>query len=352
MIRKPEMTKNTSTPTNPPGSACGQKWQTTTTATAIARSAWISGRITLPRARGGAAGRSSARVAVTFDSDYWRVRRPGHRDPADSVTLPRVKAIVGLDVGTTATKAVAFQVGSTEREVVLREYPLHQPAPGQEVQDPDVMVDAVLDALSELSADAVSLGTAMHGLIGLDAEMAPVTPLLTWADGRAVAQARALRDRAAELLARTGTPVHPMSPLVKIRWFHECEPETAARVRWWVGLKDYLVYRLTGELVTEFSSASAAGLLDLATLEWDEEAVSLAGTTIDHLPPVRSPWDVLRASASCPSCWAPRTGRSATWARALWPAAWPASRWARAAPCGWSSPPRGPIPAARCSVTR
>ena len=69
-------------------------------------------------------------------------------------------------------------------------------------------------------ADAVSLGTAMHGLIGLDAAMAPVTPLLTWADGRAVAQARALRDRAAELWpARDAVP--PMSPLVGIRWFHE-----------------------------------------------------------------------------------------------------------------------------------
>jgi gluconokinase len=205
-----------------------------------------------------------------------------------------VDVIAGLDVGTSATKAVAFRVGTPGREVVLREYPLHQPAPGQQVQDPDVLIDAVLDALSGLPADAVSLGTAMHGLIGLDAAQSPVTPLLTWADGRAAAQARALRDRAAELLARTGTPVHPMSPLVKIRWFHECEPETAARVRWWVGLKDYLVYRLTGELVTEFSSASATGLLDLSTLEWDPEAVSLAGTTIDHLPPVRSPWDVLR----------------------------------------------------------
>jgi gluconokinase len=205
-----------------------------------------------------------------------------------------VDAIAGLDVGTTATKAVAFRVGGAERSVELREYPLLQPAPGQAVQDPDVMVDAVLDALGALSVDAVSLGTAMHGLIGLDASCSPVTPLLTWADGRAAAQAAALRARAGELLARTGTPVHPMSPLVKIRWFHDCEPETAARVRWWAGLKDYVVYRLTGELVTEFSSASATGLLDLSTLEWDEEAVALAGTTVDHLPPVRSPWDVLR----------------------------------------------------------
>src|SRR5256885_1382721 len=136
------MTKNTSTPTNPPGSTCGHEWQTTTSATASARSAWISARTGLPPAR-----------------------RP---------------------VGAAST--------------------------------------------------------------GLDADRRPVTPLLTWADGRAAAQARALRERAGELLARTGTPVHPMSPLVKIRWFHECEPGTAARVRWWAGLKDYLVYRLTGEL--------------------------------------------------------------------------------------------------------
>jgi gluconokinase len=208
--------------------------------------------------------------------------------------------IAGLDVGTTATKAVAFRVGSPERQIVMREYPLLQPAPEQEVQDPDAMVDAVVDALDELAPEAVALGTAMHGLIGLDADKRPLTPLLTWADGRATAQARALRDRAGELLARTGTPVHPMSPLVKIRWFTECEPETAARVRWWVGLKDYLVHRLTGELVTEFSSASATGLLDLATLEWDEEAVALAGTTVDRLPPVRSPWDVLRLPDGTP----------------------------------------------------
>jgi gluconokinase len=205
-----------------------------------------------------------------------------------------VDVIAGLDVGTSGAKAVAFWVGGADCSVELREYPLLQPAPEQEVQDPDVMVEAVLDALGALSVDAVSLGTAMHGLIGLDASMSPLTPLLTWADGRAAAQAAALRDRAAELLARTGTPVHPMSPLVKIRWFHECEPETAARVRWWVGLKDYVAYRLTGELVTEFSSASATGLLDLSTLEWDPEAVALSGTIIDCLPPVRSPWDVLR----------------------------------------------------------
>ena len=53
VIRKPEMTKNTSTPTNPPGSADGQKWQTTTIATATARSPWISGR-TSAREIGGA----------------------------------------------------------------------------------------------------------------------------------------------------------------------------------------------------------------------------------------------------------------------------------------------------------
>jgi gluconokinase len=59
-------------------------------------------------------------------------------------------------------------------------------------------------------------------------------------------------------------------------------------VRWWVGLKDYVLWWLTGTLVTELSSASGTGLLDLAARTWDPRAVSLAGISVDRLPPVRS----------------------------------------------------------------
>ncbi len=221
-------------------------------------------------------------------------------------TPPARRVILGLDVGTTGTKAVAFAVGSTWRQVAVREYPLLQPAPGQQVQDPDLVMTAAEGALAECVAAAtdadvvgISVSTAMHGLIGLDAEHRPLTPLLTWADARAGAQAAALRasGQAAELQRRTGTPVHPMTPLTKLMWFHQDDPQTAAAVRWWVGLKDYVMWRLTGTLVTELSSASGTGLLDLATRDWDPAAVALSGARVDQLPPVRPTTDQLGLSA-------------------------------------------------------
>src|SRR5690606_10215993 len=97
---------------------------------------------------------------------------------------------------------------------------------------------------------------------------------------------------ALELHDLTGTPVHPMTPLTKLMWFHRHDPATADRVRWWVGLKDYVLWRLTGTLATELSSASGTALLDRRTRQWSERATSLAGITADQLP------DILPTTAS------------------------------------------------------
>jgi gluconokinase len=207
------------------------------------------------------------------------------------------EVIIGVDVGTTAVKVAAFDVHGAPGQLPTaeREYPLQQPEPGWQVQDPLAVLSAIDAALSEcvgLCGDARVLGlsicTAMHGLIGLDAQLRPLTPLVTWADSRAGDQARELRrqGRALDLLRVTGTPVHPMSPLVKLLWFRQHAPELAHRVRWWVGLKDYVLQHLTGELVTELSSASATGLLNLQTRDWDEAALELADVRRDQLPPV------------------------------------------------------------------
>jgi gluconokinase len=223
---------------------------------------------------------------------------------SDGVQLP-AEVVVGLDVGTTATKAVAFGIGSSWRHTVVREYPLLQPSPGELVQDPDTVVAAALDALAEVvrqsrdaSVVAVSLSSAMHGLIGLDHDLRPLTPLLTWADARAADEARSLRaaGQAAELHRVSGTPVHPMSPLTKLMWFSRHEPSLSSRARAWVGLKDYLVNALTGTLATEVSSASGTGLLDLRTRDWNPAALDLADVRHDQLPVVLPTTATLRLS--------------------------------------------------------
>jgi gluconokinase len=212
--------------------------------------------------------------------------------------------IIGLDVGTTGVKAVAFAPGSKWRRSGIREYPLEHPAPGQEVQDPASILAAAAAALSECAAGvdvlAVSVSAAMHGVIGLAEDFAPVTPLVTWADSRAADEARRLHESgaASDLQAATGVPVHPMSPLTKIMWFAAHQPATWRKARWWIGLKDYLLLWLTGGLATELSSASGTGLLDVATRTWHAPALQLCELTKDQLPPILAPSAVLHLTGS------------------------------------------------------
>jgi gluconokinase len=216
--------------------------------------------------------------------------------------MPGTALIVGLDVGTTSVKAVAFQPGSARRHVATRQYPTDEPAPGCRTQDPEVIVAAALAALAECVAAgdgaavaAVSLSAAMHGLMALDADLRPLTPLVTWADARAADEARSLRESgdAAQLHNVTGVPVHPMTPLAKLMWFARHQPETWAAARWWIGLKDYLIYRLTGTLATELSSASGTGLLEMATRAWSPGALAVCGVPAERLPEILSPTTVL-----------------------------------------------------------
>lgn len=210
--------------------------------------------------------------------------------------------IIGLDVGTTAVKAVRFE--GDRWHTAVREYPTLSPQPGWQVQDPDVVMAAVLDALVEVSdpeAVAVAVSTAMHALLGLDARNRPVTPLITWADGRARAQAAVLP---AELYDISAVPLHPMTPLAKLCWFTAEDPATAHRVQHWVGLKDYVLLRLTGRLVTELSSASGTGLLDLRTRRWSPTALELAGVREAQLPeilPTTATLPLARAVGSLPA---------------------------------------------------
>jgi gluconokinase len=216
--------------------------------------------------------------------------------------------IIGLDVGTSGVKAAAFGIESSFEHVAIREYPLLEPAPGREELDPAQVRGAAATALAEAAGAAtgaggrvigVSVSTAMHGLMALDAGLAPLTGLVTWADSRAVEQSRALRrtpQLAAHLQALTGAPVHPMTPLCKLQWFAANQPATWQAARWWVGLKEWLLAWLTGRLVTEESSAGGTGLLDMARHDWSDEAIELCGVERDRLAPILPTTSVLALS--------------------------------------------------------
>ena len=210
--------------------------------------------------------------------------------------------VIGLDLGTTSTKAVAFTVSGDQLATASHGYPLDTPHPGHAVQDPEKILAAayaaVNEVVTEVGADRVagiSFSSAMHSLLGLDAEYQPMTSVLTWGDTRAGLQAERLRagTNGLAIHRRTGTPIHPMSPLTKLIWFREQEPKLHESVAFWVGIKDYVILHMCGALVVDHSLASASGLMNIHTLEWDDEALAIAGVTAEQLPELVRTRDVL-----------------------------------------------------------
>ena len=78
----------------------------------------------------------------------------------------------------------------------------------------------------------VSFSSAMHSLIAVDRELKPLTPCITWADNRSAAYVHMLREVSYDghqIYRDTGTPIHPMSPLLKLMWMRDHEPELFAK---------------------------------------------------------------------------------------------------------------------------
>jgi gluconokinase len=212
--------------------------------------------------------------------------------------------VIGVDIGTTGVKALALDAAAVPHGTAEREYPTAAEAPGWSTQDPDTVASATAAVVRQVAERArlsghqvagVSFSAAMHSLIALASDGRPLTPSLTWADGRAAAQAARLRASGdwLELHRRTGTPVHPMAPLMKLLWFREEQPQVWRRAAHWVGIKEYVLSRLAGVLVADESIASATGLYSLAARDWDPEALALAGIEADQLPALHQTTDVV-----------------------------------------------------------
>jgi len=218
--------------------------------------------------------------------------------------------LIGLDSGTTATKAVTAGSDGKVRDLVSVAYPLLVPNPGWAELDAHRLQTAAVEALRGLVQKAhdrgdrvlgLCLSAAMHGLVPMSGDGTPLGPLVTWADGRAAEQANALRadGRARELHARTGTPVHPMSPMVKLAWWSQHDPDLVAATPRWGGVKELLVAALCGRTqVVDLSCASASGGYDLVGRRWDAQALEIAGVREGQLPEVVPTTEVLQGLRS------------------------------------------------------
>jgi gluconokinase len=205
---------------------------------------------------------------------------------------------IGLDLGTTNCKAVALDADGSLLGLASSEHRLYTPQSGWGEQRAEDVWAGALAVLSSLAqqipgrvAAGICLSGAMHSSLAVGAAGDPLAPALTWADLRSAAQVPELRRRcdAHALYLRTGCPLVYLYHPAKLHWWHTHMPEVAGRAARFALVKDWVLYRLTGVWAADFSTASATGLLDIRRLEWDAEALELAGVTPLQLPPLVSP---------------------------------------------------------------
>lgn len=204
--------------------------------------------------------------------------------------------LIGLDIGTSSVKAVAFdlkRMAMVEKQIG---YPLLNPSATHFEQDPHVIFNAVTSAIRQVvrrmqerypdhAIAAVSLSSAMHSLIAVDDGGGLLTNSIIWADNRSKPQADSLKKSPIghAIYLKTGTPIHPMSPLCKLMWMKENDPAVFHRAYKFISIKEFVCWKLFGHYVVDFSIASATGLFNIFTLDWHGPSLSLLGITPDRL---------------------------------------------------------------------
>ncbi len=216
--------------------------------------------------------------------------------------------LIGVDIGTTNVKAAALagdgrllaRAGRTTRTLA--------PFPGAAEQSPQAVFRRTAEAIREVATAGSVFGApaglafsgAMHSLIALDGRGKCLTNAWLWSDGRASSFYRSLRETETgkDIYRRTGTPIHPMSPFVKLLFLRAAQPEVFAAAELFQGLKDFVLQKLLGEKISDASLASTTGLLNTASGRWDEAALRAAGLSAGQLPRVVSPSSVFRLPGS------------------------------------------------------
>ena len=196
--------------------------------------------------------------------------------------------LIGIDIGTSATKTVLFDEDGAVIASASREYPLYQPHNGWAEQKPEDWRDAVLSTLAQVVGESrvepdrikgIGLSGQMHGLVMLDEKGEVIRPSIIWCDqrtGEEVEDMLKIMPRE-QWIAITANPPLTGWTAAKILWVRKHEPEHYRRCRHILLPKDYIRYILTGVFAAEVSDASGMQLLDVPGRCWSGEVLEALG---------------------------------------------------------------------------
>jgi gluconokinase len=199
--------------------------------------------------------------------------------------------VIGVDIGTGSTKAVAVTPLGKVLANAQAYYSTAKTNPLFSEQDPEIIWNAFLTTIKNVATQlqapplAVGLSSCMHSLVLVDKKGTAITPNTTWADRRSAGIAAALRSApdGERIYKSTGTPLHAMSPLCRIRWYREHAPDLFQAAAMFISIKEYIWYKLFGVYEIDYSIASATGLFDIETLRWFPLSLQFCGVQSSRL---------------------------------------------------------------------
>jgi xylulokinase len=219
--------------------------------------------------------------------------------------------LIGLDVGTTAAKAVAFDLAGTPLAGASVAYGLHTPQPGWVEQDPEDLWRGVVTVLHSVAAQlgpdqrVLALAQSSQGgtTIPVDETGQPVCDAISWMDQRSTTQAEATAAQVGGEFIRstTGWALGPILPLHHIGWLRDNRPDLFARARSYLFVNDFIGARLTGTRFMNPTDAGITQLYGIAAGDWAQGLLELAGIRREQLSPlypVSAPVGALTADAA------------------------------------------------------
>ena len=206
--------------------------------------------------------------------------------------------VLGIDVSTTATKAILIDETGAVRGVGVSEYEFEVPHPLWSEQEPGLWWDGAVTAIRSVlgstgvvagDVDAVGLTGQMHGAVLLGAGGDVLRPAILWNDQRTGAECDAIRralgpDRLVEI---TGNDALTGFTAPKLVWVRDHEPDVWRRVAHVLLPKDFVRLRLTGEYALDKADGSGTILFDLAARDWSAEVLAALGIDPAWMPPTR-----------------------------------------------------------------
>jgi len=191
-------------------------------------------------------------------------------------------SLLGIDLGTSSVKVVVFALDGSIKGIGNAEYPILIPSPGYAEQDPEdwwlATVTAVRQALDHAGRPEISsIGFCgqMHGFVPIGADSKPINPAIIWADQRSADLIPEIESVVGSAnLKKCGTAPAAGFMISTLYWLRKYQPDLLDRFRTLLMPKDYIRLKLTGELGTDASDASATGIFDVAKRIWADDLIA------------------------------------------------------------------------------